>query len=138
MSSEQNIYGELLNRKEERRQETRYGLRARANFRWKDREKIDHEGKGFTRDISPTGIFVYADSHPPPEAVIRIEVLLPLAEGGSALRMRAKARVLRADSPTLGEPQAGFAAASKTFALHKTKMEVKNRDRERQNSKPRI
>src|SRR2546425_13207090 len=73
--SEQTIYREL-SRKEERRQQFRYGLRARVDFRWKDREKFYHHGEGFTRDISPTGMFVYADSHPPPKADIRVEVEL--------------------------------------------------------------
>ena len=85
--SEQTIYREL-SRKEERRQQSRYGLRARVDFRWKDREKFYHHGEGFTRDISPTGMFVYADSHPPPKADIRVEVFFsPLAEGVSALQI---------------------------------------------------
>jgi len=136
--SEQTIYREL-SRKEERRQQSRYGLRARVDFRWKDRGKFYHHGEGFTRDISPIGMFVYADSHPPPKADIRVEVFFsPLAEGVSALQMSAKAHVLRVDPPTPGEPQAGFAAVGATFVLHKTKMDAKSRDRDRQNSKPRL
>ena len=109
MGSEQTIYREL-SRKEERRQQPRYGLCARVDFRWKGREKIYQQGKGFTRDISRTGMFVYANSHPPPKADICVEVFFPpLAEGVSTLRMSAKARVLRVDRPASGEPQAGFA-----------------------------
>ncbi len=100
--SDQTIYREL-SRKEERRQQSRYGLRARVDFRWKDREKIYRQGEGFTRDISLTGMFVYADSHPPPRADIRVEVFFsPLSEGVSALQMSAKAHVLRVDPPTTG------------------------------------
>src|SRR5712692_1137726 len=136
--SDQTIYREL-SRKEERRQQSRYGLRARVDFRWKDREKIYRHGKGFTRDISLTGMFVYADSHPPPKADIRVEVFFsPLSEGVSALQMSTKAHVLRVDPPTQREPQAGFAAVGATFVLHKAKMDAKSRDREGQNSKPRL
>src|SRR3989442_1356477 len=86
MGSEQTIYREL-SRKEERRQQPRYGLCARVDFRWKGREKIYQQGKGFTRDICRTGMFVYANSNPPPKADICVEVFFPpLAEGESTLR----------------------------------------------------
>src|SRR2546425_12983403 len=84
-------------------------------------------------------MFVYADSHPPPKADISVELFFPpLAEGVSPLQMSAKAHVLRVDPPTPGEPQAGFAAVGATFGLHKIKMDAKNQDRDRQNSKARL
>lgn len=105
----------------------RYGLQARVDFTWKDQEGIHHQGEGFTRDISPTGMFVYSDAHPPADVDIHVEVFLPpLVEGESALRMSAKARVLRVDLATPGEPQAGFAAVSKTFVLHNPRADVTN------------
>src|SRR3989441_11462669 len=125
--SEQTIYREL-SRKEERRQQSSYGLRARVDFRWKDRGKFYHHGEGFTRDISPAGMFVYADSHPPPKADIQLEVFFsPLAEGVSALQMRAKAHVLRVEPATPCEPQAGLAAEGATFVVQEDNNDAKRR-----------
>ncbi|PYU15416.1 MAG: hypothetical protein DMG29_06915 [Acidobacteria bacterium] len=109
----------------EQRHQTRYSLCARADFKWRDREGIHHRGEGFTRDISPTGMFVYTDSHPPAGTHIRVELCLSsLAEGASALRMSAKARVVRVNPVTPGGPQGGFAAVSKTFLLHSSKKDA--------------
>src|SRR5207245_9931505 len=100
----------------EQRHQTRYSLCARADFKWRDREGIHHRGEGFTRDISPTGMFVYTDSHPPAGTHIRVELRLSsLAEGASALRMSAKARVVRVDSVTHGGTPGGLAAVRNAF-----------------------
>jgi len=70
-------------------------------------------------------MFVYTDSHPPAGAHIRIELRLSsLAEGASALRMSAKARVVRVNPVTPGGPRGGFAAVSKTFLLHSSKKDA--------------
>ena len=108
--------------REERRKHPRYGVRAPVDFLWKSLAGSLHKGEGFSRDIGTEGIFVITDSYPPAETGVQIEVFLPaLKEGGSRLRMSAKAQVLRVEPAASGKQFGGFAAVSKSFALYDPK-----------------
>ena len=101
-------------------------MRAQVDFAWKDPEGFPRLGQGFTRDITPSAMFVYTNSHPPENADIYVQVFLPpFAEGEPPLRLSAQARVLRVDAVP-GEPQAGFVAVSMTLILHNTNTDVTN------------
>ena len=103
----------------ERREQTRYGLRAPVDFRWTDKDGVLHYGRGLTRDISSKGMFVYADLQPPAKADIQIEVSFSsLTELGSKLRMKARAQVVRVEPRAKGEPYGGFAAFNGSYELH--------------------
>lgn len=103
----------------ERREQTRYGLRTRVDFRWTDKDGVLHYGQGLTRDISSKGMFVCADLQPPAKADIQIEVFFSsLTELGSKLRMKARAQVVRVEPSTEGEPDGGFAAFNRSYELH--------------------
>ena len=62
--------GELL----ERRKLTRYILRLPVHFGYLDRDGVRDEGKGFTRDISLQGVYVYSESLPPADAEIDLDI----------------------------------------------------------------
>ena len=64
-------------------------------------------------------MFVYANPQPPEKAHVQIEAFFSsLVEIGSKLRMRAKARVVRLEARSPGDPSAGFAAQSQSYVLH--------------------
>ena len=102
----------------ERRHQIRYGLRVRVVFVWTVERGILQHGRGYTRDMSSKGMFVYADPQPPAKADIQIEAFFSsLVEIGSKLRMRAKARVVRVEPRGPGA-DAGFATQSRSYVLH--------------------
>src|SRR5215472_2384159 len=57
----------------ERREQTRYGVKALVNFEWVD-EGVVRRGQGVTRDISPKGMFIYSDTKPPAKADLHLDV----------------------------------------------------------------
>jgi hypothetical protein len=102
----------------ERRKQIRFALRAPVHFRWKDRDGIAHKGQGFTRDISSQGVYIYAESQPPCEANIHIDVLFSsLLEAHSPVQMSAGAKVIRVEPISIDERIGGFVAVSSTFTL---------------------
>ena len=57
----------------ERREHTRYGVRALVDFEWVD-EGVLRRGQGLTRDISTKGMFIYSITKPPVKADLRVDV----------------------------------------------------------------
>jgi hypothetical protein len=85
----------------ERREQTRYDLRAIVDFEWRDTEGVPHRGKGQTRDISTKGIFIHSDSQPPAKADVQVEVSLrSVDEAVTGLSMKVEALVIRLEPPT--------------------------------------
>ena len=100
----------------EQRRATRFTLRARVTYRWKDRSGRNQEGIGRTRDISILGAFVVCSSLPSVGAPVSLEIHLPPLKRNAPehLRLEGKGKVTRdADS----DQDSGFAATSR-FELH--------------------
>jgi PilZ domain-containing protein len=95
------------------RKGARFSIRVPVIFRWKDEQGAARQEAGFTRDISTAGIFVYSAIAPPTDAVVELEVLLPISEHGQGTRLRAPGRMLRVEG---AGGRAGFAVSSR-FAL---------------------
>ena len=103
----------------ERREQTRYGLHALVDFDWMDTAGVPQQGQGFTRDISPKGVFIYSDSQPPAKADVRVEVsLLSIAHAVRNLRMRAEGLIIRVEPPTSAGIGRGFAILNRSCKLH--------------------
>jgi PilZ domain-containing protein len=102
----------------ERRKSIRYRLNAPVIFRWKGPDKERFQGEGVTRDMSITGAFIVTATCPPPNAVVKMEVLLPLSDGASKAQMRADMTVLRVDHDLAGSTRSGFSAVGKGFLLN--------------------
>jgi hypothetical protein len=102
----------------ERREQTRYGVRARVDFEWVE-EGVLQRGQGLTRDISSKGMFIYSDSEPPPRADLRVRVSFSsVAEALTSVQLRALALVLRLEPASSPELQHGFAILNRSYELH--------------------
>lgn len=86
-------------------------------FRWKRPDNQRFQGEGVTRDMSVEGVFVLSGTCPPVNALIHMEVILPLSDGASKAQMKAEMRVLRVDHDIAGTGRSGFSAAGKGFLL---------------------
>jgi len=102
----------------ERREHTRYAVRALVDFEWMA-EGVLRQGRGFTKDISSKGMFVYSDSEPPSIADLQVEVYFrSAAEGITTLQLRATALVIRVELATSPGAYHGFAILNKSYKLH--------------------
>jgi hypothetical protein len=101
----------------ERRKGIRYRMNASVMFRWSGPENGHYQGEGFTRDMSVAGAFILTATCPPPNAVVQMEVLLPLSDGGSKALMKADMMVLRVEHDISGSNRSGFSVVGKGFSL---------------------
>ncbi|MBZ5502332.1 MAG: hypothetical protein LAN59_08825 [Acidobacteriia bacterium] len=76
----------------------RYALEARVVFSWTDEQGVAQKGLGWTRDISPKGVYVVAIGCPPRSATVSLSVQLPVTDPQSrAMSLETRGRVLRVD-----------------------------------------
>ena len=92
-------------------------MNASVLFRWSGPDSGHYRGEGVTRDLSVAGAFVLTSTCPPPNAVVQVEVSLPLSEGGAKALMQANMLVLRVEHDAAGVKRSGFSAVSKGFSL---------------------
>jgi hypothetical protein len=86
-------------------------------FQWKGPENQRFQGEGATRDLSVEGVFVLTPTCPPANALVHLEVILPLSDGASKAQMKADMTVLRVDHDIAGNQRSGFSAVGKGFLL---------------------
>jgi hypothetical protein len=112
---------QLFGRKQavlERREHTRYGVRALVDFEWMD-EGVLRRGQGLTRDINAKGMFIYSDIKPPAKADLRVEVSFQnFASIPTNLQMKADGLVIRVEPATEQGSQQGFAILNRSYELH--------------------
>ena len=101
----------------ERRKGIRYRMNASVMFRWDGPDSGHYQGEGITRDMSVAGAFVLTATCPPPNAVVEMEVFLPLSDGGSKALMKADMMVLRVEHDIAGNNRSGFSVVGKGFLL---------------------
>jgi len=102
----------------ERREQTRYGVRALVDFEWIDKG-VPHHGRGLTRDISSKGMFIYSDSEPPAKADLQVEVSFrPPIEAVTNLQLSARSLVVRVESAASRANHRGFAILNRSYKLH--------------------
>jgi hypothetical protein len=110
----------------ERREHTRYGVRALVDFEWVD-EGVTRRGQGMTRDISSKGMFIYSNVHPPAKADLLVDVSFrDVSSIPTKLQMRAKGLVIRVEPATDPESQQGFAILNRSFELREDGSAVHN------------
>jgi PilZ domain len=88
------------------RQSKRYRLRASVTFSWEQSDGSTMRGEGYTRDISPCGVFVLTGDRLPSGAVVKLEVVLP------SLRGQHSGPCLRSNGHVVRSEEVGFAAAA--------------------------
>lgn len=81
------------------RSAVRYPLQAPAVYSWTDCEGVTHESQGYTRDMSPRGIFIVSPDAPPHSTCLTVTIHVPLPEGGRIrdIRIEAVGKVIRVD-----------------------------------------
>jgi hypothetical protein len=107
----------------DRRNHRRYDLQATAHFSWKDAGGTRWQGRGLTRDISETGLFVVTRNAPPSGVAVKVEVRA-YSQWGSGLLMQAKGQVVRVEVNEQPASGVGFAAATRSLVLRNCKPDV--------------
>lgn len=93
----------------ENRKPKRHPLRVPVFFTWRGERRSLLRGKGMTRDVSASGVYVFSDAAPPVNAVLQIEIVLPRPSGNGDTRIRGKLVVLRIDGTAKLRKRTGFA-----------------------------
>jgi hypothetical protein len=76
------------------------------------------KGKGFTREISLQGVYVYAESLPPADAEIDLDIYFTsLLETDKNVKFVSKAKVIRLEPSAIDERTGGFASVTGYFTL---------------------
>jgi hypothetical protein len=86
-------------------------------FYWNGPDRERFQAEGATRDISVNGVFVLTGICPPANALIQMEVLLPVSDGASKARMKSEMTVLRVEHDIVDTKRSGFSAIGKGFSL---------------------
>jgi PilZ domain len=90
----------------ELRQNKRYRLRAPVAFSWANTDGNTMRGEGYTRDISPAGVYVWTNDRLPSRTAVKLEVTLPsLNEKRNGASLRTQGHVVRSE-------EIGFAVAA--------------------------
>jgi len=101
----------------ERREHTRFGVRAIVDFEW-TRDGIPYRARGLTRDISSKGMFIYSHSEPPANADLEVAVFFhSVAEAVTNIEMKARALVVRVELASNPGIYHGFALLHKSYKL---------------------
>jgi hypothetical protein len=99
----------------EMRKAKRYRLSAPAHFLWAPQGGKPQSGRGITRDINASGVYVLADELPPMGALVQLDILVPkLEDHGFGMSLSGEGVVLRIEphgSRGAGTSKAGFAAS---------------------------
>src|ERR1700679_1110921 len=59
------------------RRTIRYPLRVPVAFSWIDRDRLPHEGKGYSRDIDECGAYILAKTSPPVGVTVSLMISFP-------------------------------------------------------------
>ena len=102
----------------ESRKYRRFRLEVPVIFFWKDAQDLRREAVGITRDLSTGGAFVFATTHPPLEAHIKLRELLPAGGQAPPLRMFGGGKLVRVKTAP-ESPPAGFALAGGQIIFRK-------------------
>ena len=100
------------------RKHPRFKLEVLVVFSWREPNGSRRRARGYTRDLSPGGMFLITPRTPPLGTTIGLDAFLPpLSEAAGSWRIVSKGRVVRVEAnPTEGVP-GGFAAVSQRFVL---------------------
>jgi len=102
----------------DRREQTRFDVRASVTFEWRDAQGVHRCGQGVTRDVSSKGLFIFSECLPPAKVDLRLEVLFGSLFGKeSNLQLEAEALVLRVEPTAIVGALGGFAVLNKSYNL---------------------
>jgi hypothetical protein len=90
----------------DQRQSKRYRLKTVVKFSWESPQGSTKRSEGFTRDISPSGVFVVTGDRLPLGTTVKLEVRLP------SPRKESPGAFLRTRGHVVRSEQVGFAAVA--------------------------
>jgi hypothetical protein len=80
---------------------------------------VPYHGRGFTRDISSKGMFIYSDSELPEKADLQVEVYLrDYTAALTNLQSRTRSLLVRVESAAIPNDLRGFAILNRSYTLH--------------------
>lgn len=99
------------------RSAVRYALRAEVVITWTAQDGTTREARGYTRDISPGGAYVFSDVFPPVGRSVQLNVQLPMLPGEARVPcVNVRGSVLRVDG--IGaDAETGFAVRNEKVTL---------------------
>ncbi|PYU17883.1 MAG: hypothetical protein DMG30_29925 [Acidobacteria bacterium] len=101
----------------EYRKRVRHRLGVDAVFTWEGADHTLLYGEGVTRDLSPSGAYIFSLTCPPVGGTIQLEVLLlPLDGGLRTVRFKTVATVIRVEHANAGGDE-GFAVVLEGLGL---------------------
>lgn len=103
--------------RENHRSAVRYALRAEVVLTWTSPDGVAERCRGWTRDISPGGAYVFSPAVPPRGCPVQLRIYLPMLPGEAQLPcVEVRGNVLRVDKAnTAIEP--GFAVRNEKVTL---------------------
>ena len=103
-----------MHRAIELRKAKRYPVSAPALFMWAPKNEKSQSGRGVTRDINTSGVYIQSDAMPPVGALVQLEILLPkLGDTSPGMHLQGEGIVLRCDYG--GASKSGFAASAQFY-----------------------
>lgn len=103
--------------RENLRSAVRYALRAEVVFSWVSPSGSEQQARGYTRDISPGGAYVFSETAPPLGDPVQLTIHLPVfADEKHSPTVRVRGQVLRADRKS-GAIESGFAVRNQKVTL---------------------
>jgi len=110
-----------------------------VTFTWEEPQGSICREEGFTRDISVRGVYIYATTCPPPDAVVQVDIILPQMSRRQGSMVRGKLRTLRVEQDPWPDKRNGFSATGKGLTLcplsHQRPTLVKPMRRKKKNGK---
>lgn len=103
--------------RENLRSAVRYSLRADVVFSWIGPHGKEEQARGYTRDISPGGAYIFSEIVPPLGRLLQLSIHLPIFAGEThSPTVQVRGQVLRADTNGCA-PENGFAVRNEKVTL---------------------
>ncbi len=95
----------------------RYALQADVVVSWVEEDGVAHQSRGYTRDISPGGAYIFASTFPSAGHRVQVSIQLPMFAADARVScVIVKGRVLRAEKPPLAA-DSGFSVRSEAVMV---------------------
>ncbi len=105
------------NNRENLRSAVRYTLRADVIVNWTGANGLARQSRGYTRDISPGGAYIFAAEFPPAGHAVQVSIHLPMFGGESRVPcVSVKGYVLRVDDAPIAA-ESGFSVRSERVTV---------------------
>ena len=95
----------------------RFAVSLPVSLNWQATGKLGRQERGFTRDISTQGMFVFARTGPAPGRLLEFEIDLALDANSPLLQVKGEGRVVRRERPAAESKLSGFAVVNLCFKL---------------------